>query len=103
VLTFHYVCFAWVFFNADSFAIASEYLLGLTKGGFQSKVVNEFTGLTLILCLVGQMLPEGTLANLEIKTARVPLFVQGATLGFFVVCLSALSPGVLSPFIYFKF
>jgi hypothetical protein len=48
-------------------------------------------------------LPETLLDRLERGAARVPLVAQAAALAGVVIFVTAVGPGALAPFIYFKF
>lgn len=103
LLVFHWVCFSWIFFNSESLNISLEYLNGFHNFNGTSTILGNFVMTIFFFCIVSQVLPEDSIEKLEGKVLRIPLIFQGATLGLFVVFLSALSPGVLAPFIYFKF
>lgn len=103
VLTFHFVCLTWIFFNADSFGRAAEYVLTTIKGGAVTHVVTPFTLTLLCLGFLGQFLPENLVDRMEQGVARVPLVAQAAMLAMIVVAIGAIGPGTLAPFIYFKF
>lgn len=102
-IVFHWVCFSWIFFNAENLSISLEYLSGFQDLTGPSKILGNFVGAIFVVCMIGQMVPENAILTIEQKLLKIPLVFQGATLGIFVVFLSALAPGVLAPFIYFKF
>lgn len=103
LLTFHYVSLAWIFFNADTLPLAMEYLASLGNFSFQWTLGSDLVYLIFGICILSQMFPEGFVFAIEKKTLKIPIFLQGAILGYWAVIISALSPGVLAPFIYFKF
>lgn len=103
ILVFHFVCLTWVFFNAESFGIALEYLSSLANVSTASKVTTPFMLLLLGVGFAGQFLPHDLMDRIESGFGRIPLPVQAAALGMAVVVISAFGPGTLAPFIYFKF
>lgn len=102
-VVFHGVCLAWIFFNAESLSVAREYLVGFADFPLHSKIFGVYVGVIFAIAIIGQMVPEKALVSIENQVAKIPLAFQGATLGFVVVFLSALSPSAVAPFIYFKF
>ncbi len=102
-LTFHFVCLTWIFFNADDFGTAAEYILTTVKGGATAHVLTPFTLALLCLGFLGQFLPEDLIDRMEQGVARVPLVAQATVLAMIVVTIGAIGPGTLAPFIYFKF
>ena len=103
IMTFHFVCLTWIFFNAESFSSAIDFLASF---GNTEPAAKMLTPLTLILLSVGmltQFVPGNWLDSLEMKLQRVPLPIQATGLAAVVVMVTAFSPGALAPFIYFKF
>ena len=101
--TFHFICFTWIFFNAESLSIALEYLRAFSHTGIQPKIVAPFSLVLLLLGLGSQFLPADLLDRMEERLCRVPLPLQGACTAFVVLAIAACSPGALAPFIYFRF
>ena len=102
-LVFHFVCLTWIFFNADSFATALDYLAAFTQVGTQPRLLAPFPLTVLAVGALGQFLPAGLPERLELGLGRVPLAAQAALLACAVVVLTAIGPGALAPCIYFKF
>lgn len=102
-LTFHFVCFAWIFFASESFSLAWEYLASMGQKEIPSELVTPFTMTVLSVGFLGQFLPKNLLEQIEQGLSEVPLLVHGAALGCVLVIISALGPGALAPFIYFRF
>ena len=58
ILTFHFVCFAWIFFRADSFAAAWDMIQGLfTRWGEASPLVTGGVLLAIAVGIGSQYLP----------------------------------------------
>ena len=49
------------------------------------------------------MLPPGSLEGLRRRFELLPVPAQGAALALAVLCIEALSPQGIAPFIYFRF
>lgn len=101
--TFHYVCIGWVFFRSGSLEAALLYLRSLLVIGLQPTLLSPFLLLLIILGLGVHLLPEGTGKKLRILYNRIPLVLQGIIFGLFLVCIGAMSPEGVAPFIYFQF
>jgi alginate O-acetyltransferase complex protein AlgI len=104
LVTFHFVCFAWVFFRADSFATAWEMLGGLfTRWGEASPLVTLGVLLAIIVGIGSQLVPPRVPQLAMARFSRLPLLGQAAVLAFALMLTSALGPEGVAPFIYFQF
>jgi alginate O-acetyltransferase complex protein AlgI len=104
VVTFHLVCFAWVFFRADTFEDAST-LLGrfLTGWTDPSPLVKPSVVLAIAIGIGMQYVPRLSLGRLESAFSRLRPVTMGVTLGFGLLFIDALAPTGVSNFIYFAF
>lgn len=102
VVTFYWVCIAWVFFRADSFGSAMEVLsafVGLRSPGTQQ----------LSLQLLGVIFVLGCMHWLTAKefwtkaVDRMPAQLYAVGYGFVAALLLTLMPVGYTPFIYFQF
>jgi hypothetical protein len=102
--TFHVVCFAWIFFRADSFADARDVLVRLfTAWGEPSPLV---TGGVLAAIAVGigsQYLPQRLPLAIMARFSRLPVPAQAAVLSVALLVTHAMGPEGVAPFIYFQF
>ena len=107
LLTFHFVCLAWLFFRADDLEAVSLYLQSIwaMQGGIAG--VTPFTLGLLVLGLGLHAVPGGLpqrigdiLANA--RSGR-PRWVGGAAFAMAVLAIDALGPDGVAPFIYFQF
>lgn len=103
VCVFHFVGLTWIFFNAESFATAWEYLRSFANVSEAPKMLSAFTLTLLAAGFVGQFLPPDIVQRVERLGARLPLFAQAAALAMVVLVVSSFGPGALAPFIYFRF
>ena len=103
LITFHFICLTWIFFNASSLANAWS-LLGRI-------VSNTWTVDNLTLPIVGVMLlaavlhclPLGWLDRSAAYAGRAPFWLQGAALACLVVLIQTLSGRGSAPFVYGNF
>ncbi|GIU93930.1 MAG: alginate O-acetyltransferase [Gaiellaceae bacterium] len=102
--TFHVVCFAWIFFRADSFADARDVLWQLVSAwGEPSPLV---TGGVLAAIAVGigsQYLPRRLPLWVMARFSALPLPAQAAVLALCLAAIHAMGPEGVAPFIYFQF
>jgi uncharacterized membrane protein len=104
LVTFHVVCFAWIFFRADSFARAGQVLERLvTAWGQGSPLVTTSVVLAILVAVVGQYVHPGAVAGLVRGFGRLPALAQGAAVGVTLVLIDTLGPTGVAPFIYFRF
>jgi alginate O-acetyltransferase complex protein AlgI len=102
-LTFHFVVFAWIFFRAPSFELASAILGRI--GSHTISFANVSAGLWMILAiaLAAHYLPKkwyDVSLNLYV---RAPFFAQAAALAGLVIGLQYVAQTGAAPFIYTKF
>jgi alginate O-acetyltransferase complex protein AlgI len=108
LITFHFVCFCWIFFRAPNMQIAGEVL---------SQIINHFSGkiflnfisgykVVMFLMLLGYVL-HFIPRNFELKTenwvTQSPLAVKAfLVIAVIVIVIQTKSAGI-QPFIYFQF
>jgi hypothetical protein len=104
LLTFHIVCFAWIFFRAESLSDAWDLLVRLvTAWGEPSPLV---TGGVLAAIAVGigsQYLPRRLPLALMARFSRLPVPAQAGVLAVALLVTHAMGPEGVAPFIYFQF
>jgi hypothetical protein len=101
--TFHIVCFAWIFFRAETLEAAGLYLGGLGRltTGF------EATGPAAFGLIAGALAwqfswPRG-LEHAARKLRPVPSWALGALFAVSLLAIYWLAPAGTAPFIYFRF
>ena len=104
IVTFNVVCFAWIFFRADSLATAQAIITGLfTQWDAGSPLVTAGVLAAILAGLVWQYLPA-RLGELTIaRFSRLGVALQGAALAVSLTIVAALGPDGVAPFIYFRF
>jgi alginate O-acetyltransferase complex protein AlgI len=104
IVTFHVVCFAWIFFRAESFDRAGEVIVRLgTAWGEPSPLVTGGVVLAIAAGIVVQYVRVAPLALLVRGFARLPLPAQAASVAACLALIDTLGPEGVAPFIYFRF
>jgi alginate O-acetyltransferase complex protein AlgI len=104
LLTFHVVCFAWVFFRADSFSRAGDVLARLfTAWGQGSPLVTSSVVLAILAGVLGQYLRPGVLGATLRGFQRLPVPAQATCFAVALMLINTLGPEGVAPFIYFRF
>jgi alginate O-acetyltransferase complex protein AlgI len=103
VLTFHYVCFAWIFFRAPSFAHARVMIARMAQG---SLGMNNLPMKMVVLVAAGLLLhsiPPRVTARLRERFVVTPAWVQGIVLALAAYALHAAAGTKAEPFVYGQF
>ena len=104
VLTFHVVCFGWIFFRADSFGRAGAVIARLFDAwGRSSPLVTTSVVLAILVGILGQYVRPGALGALAARFQRLPVLAQGASVAVALAVINTLGPEGVAPFIYFRF
>ena len=104
ILTFHFVCFAWIFFRADSFGAAWDMIEGLVTGwGESSPLVTSGVLLAIAVGIGSQYLPARIPRLVMARFSRLPVLGQATVLALALMLTSVLGPEGVAPFIYFQF
>jgi D-alanyl-lipoteichoic acid acyltransferase DltB (MBOAT superfamily) len=104
LVTFHVVCFAWIFFRSETFGVAWDMITGLvTNWGEPSPLV---TGAVLLAIAVGigsQYIPARVPQVVLAAFSRLNVVAQATVLAVALMVTQALGPADVAPFIYFQF
>ena len=104
LLTFHVVCFAWIFFRADSFADAWDLIVRLfTAWGQSSPLVTGGVLLAIAVGIASQYLPQRFPQLVMARFSRLPVPAQAFVLSLGLLLAHAMGPEGVAPFIYFRF
>ena len=104
ILTFHFVCFAWIFFRASSFDDAWAMMTGLfTRWGEASPLVTAGVLLAIAVGIGSQYLPARIPRLVMARFSRLPVLGQATVLAFALMLTSVMGPEGVAPFIYFQF
>ena len=108
LLTFHFVCFCWIFFRASSFENASEVIHQITSS-FNITIIPEVVAgyrIILLLMVLGYLLhlfPRKVDAGIENGLSRSPLFIKSLVLAVAIYLVIQVRSAGIPPFIYFQF
>jgi alginate O-acetyltransferase complex protein AlgI len=104
LVTFHFVCFAWIFFRSDSFAAAWDMIEGLfTQWGEPSPLVTSGVLLAIAVGIGSQYLPARFPRLVMARFSRLPVLGQATVLALSLMLTSVMGPEGVAPFIYFQF
>ncbi len=104
LVTFHVVCFAWIFFRSESFVDAWEMIVRLfTAWGEPSQLVTGGVLLAIAIGIGSQYLPRRLPLALMARFSRLPIPAQAVVLSLGLLVVHALGPEGVAPFIYFQF
>lgn len=103
VATFHFVCFAWIFFRAPTFAHATLMLARMGKLTFDAPNLAPKVLAVLALGLVTHFLPRSWLDRLRSVFVDSPAVVQGVALAVCAYALHFAAGSKAEPFIYGQF
>ena len=103
VITFHFVCFAWIFFRAETVERAIAVLSQLLS--FTADTSNLALSLVMVIALgfIAHWLPDGWFAVARDGFVRLPAPVQACALFVMALGLYFVASSDLAPFIYSRF
>ena len=108
VLTFHVVCFSWLFFAGTSFE-ASGHMLKQIFTNFQPQLIMQFVAgypevtMLMLLGFVLHFLPTRWNEQVSQCLSRAPLVVNALLLIGIIIWVVQVKGSDVQPFIYFKF
>jgi D-alanyl-lipoteichoic acid acyltransferase DltB (MBOAT superfamily) len=104
IITFHIVCFGWIFFNAPTLNDAFTMITRLFTTWGEPAPLVRWQVIAVIVFSVGlQYLPHGWAAMVQSSIARMSLAAKGAILAASLLVITTLGPPGVAPFIYYKF
>jgi len=103
LLTFHYVCFAWIFFRATTMDGVRAVLEQIAGGATDAVNLSAPFLLTLGAAACAHMFPPGTFRWLRDRFVALHPVGRAAVLCASAVVLKELSSPIIVPFIYFQF
>ena len=102
-LTFHFVCFAWIFFRAPTFAHATLMLERMTHLTVTHPNLSPKVLAILALGFVTHFLPNRVIEQMKGKFLDSPAVLQGVALAAIAYVLHFASGAKAEPFIYGQF
>ncbi len=105
-VTFQVVCFAWIFFRAESFSNAWAVITQIVNPAHWGQPAPLVTGGVLLAITAGmveQYIPRDAIAKAMSAFSRLTLVGQGLLLGVVLLITNSMGPRGVAPFIYFRF
>jgi D-alanyl-lipoteichoic acid acyltransferase DltB (MBOAT superfamily) len=103
VLTFHYVCFAWIFFRAPDFHSAIIVLKQIVHGGWHAQNLTRGILLVMLAGFVTHLIPDRSFTRMRETFVKLPALAQGAVLFAVALVLREVATSAVVPFVYFQF
>jgi len=103
LLTFHFVCFAWIFFRAPSLAHASLMVGRIARGRWAIDHISPRVALVIATAALLHVVPRAWDARVRDAFVRAPALVQGLVLATFAVGLHLAAGARVEPFVYGQF
>jgi alginate O-acetyltransferase complex protein AlgI len=103
LLTFHFVCFAWVFFRAPTLPHATQLLRCLARGGWTLEHISPRVLAYVAIGLGAQWIPCAWFERAREAFVRTPAPVQGLVLAAAAVGIHLAANAKVVPFIYGQF
>ena len=102
-LTFQYVCFAWIFFRAPTFAHAKLVLARIATGGTGTVNLPAKVVAIVVVAMIVHFIPRDVTQRLRDAFVRAPAAVQGIALAGVAFCLHLAAGSKAEPFVYGQF
>ena len=102
-VTFHFVTFAWIFFRAPNFEVASAILGRLGSGTVSFANVSRPLWLILGIGIAAHYVPKKWYDFSLNLYARAPFYAQAAALAALVIGLQYVAQTGAAPFVYTNF
>lgn len=108
VITFHFVCFCWIFFRAGTFEIASQVIHQIThalRPDLLPAVLASFRPVFALVALgyLLHALPDGFTFRLEGVVGRRSVVAQAVLITVVIWLVIQIKSAEIQPFIYFQF
>jgi D-alanyl-lipoteichoic acid acyltransferase DltB (MBOAT superfamily) len=103
VVTFHLVCFAWIFFRADTLGVAWQMIWRLFTAWGAAPIVTPAVLLAIAVGIGAQYVSRPTVERGLAYFSRLNVPAQGVALAFGLMLIDALGPQGVAAFIYFQF
>lgn len=107
-VTFHFVCFCWVFFASKNMAMAWEMLNQIVNHFYLGLVWETVTGykwvmLIIVFGMVAHLLPQSFKDGYTRLFIRLPLVIKAVVMAVLALFLYQVMAADIQPFIYFQF
>lgn len=102
-LIFHFVCFTWIFFRAESFDIAISFISAFSNWHIPTTLISPFIITMIVFGISIHFMPSQSFSRIETIFNRQSIIVQGIIIGIVIVAIDAFGMEGIAPFIYFQF
>ena len=103
IITFNFVCFAWIFFRASTLDNAMAILRGLDSFTWSLGNITPAFAAVLIIAAILHSLPERWFQSAAALAARAPFWVQGVAMAALILIIQTLAGRGSAPFVYGNF
>ena len=103
LLTFHFVCFTWIFFRAANVPDALAVIGRIASHSVSAENLSLPLAGILLLAAAAHSIPPATFVWGERWTARMPFWAQGLALTVLVLVIQSLAGRGAAPFVYGNF
>lgn len=103
IITFHFVCLAWIFFRSQTFTGALEMLNGLVTRFDPPSLATPFIVLLVTASILSHFLPPDMIQRTAMVIRNWNALWLGLLLGIGIFLIHAIAPPGVAPFIYFQF
>jgi alginate O-acetyltransferase complex protein AlgI len=108
LLTFHFVCFCWIFFRASDMANVGAMLTQIFSHFNLSILFQFISGYSLVLFLmaigyVSHFVPDDVIERLQEQVMSMPLYAKALCMVAVIVVVIQMKSAEVQPFIYFQF
>ncbi|HSI83082.1 MAG TPA: MBOAT family protein [Candidatus Methylacidiphilales bacterium] len=102
-LTFHFVCFAWIFFRAESMNMVWAIFEKLAELNFGTLMLSQAYVAILLLAALLHFAPKTSDSWFEEKFTSMPGYAQAACIVAVIGIIAATASAEAVPFVYYKF
>ena len=103
ILTFHYVCLAWIFFRAEGFSRARMMLRQIFRGGLHVTNLPRVVVAVMVLGFVTHLLPDRWFDRVRRAFVALPAPAQAVALFLVALALRRIGTSQVVPFVYYQF
>ena len=108
MITFHFVCFAWIYFRADNMDVVKSMLTQISTA-FHAEIIPDFVkGYPYVLMLMAlgfilHFIPSDIENHVQQLVIKSPFVLKVAYLLVVVFVVIQIKSSEIQPFIYFQF
>jgi alginate O-acetyltransferase complex protein AlgI len=103
LITFHFVCFAWIFFRSQTFESALDYFRVMFSFESFAFTMTPLVALMFVFGALTQIIPDSVQERAEAWYDRTSIALKIALPIVVIWLIAAASPDGVPPFIYFQF